>query len=185
MLGLPRGGVVVAAPVAEALHCPLDAVVVRKLGVPGRPELAMGAITAVAGQIEVVWNHGVLAGSRCRTPTSKRCCTESGRTPPARRRVPRPAPARARGNRSLLVDDGIATGATMRAALAAVRRHGRPPSSSPFRSAPRDLPRARREVDALVCPSTPRPFRAVGLAYADFTPTSDGEVEGALRGQEG
>ncbi len=188
VLGLPRGGVVVAAPVAEALHCPLDAVVVRKLGVPGRPELAMGAVAAVAGRLEVVWNPVVLADSR--VPDADvdavlhREVAELRRRDDAYRGT-RPPPV-LEGTVAVLVDDGIATGATMRAALAAVRRQ-RPTAvviAVPV-GAPETCRALAREVDALVCPSTPRPFRAVGLAYADFTPTSDGEVEGALRGQQG
>ena len=186
VLGLPRGGVVVAAPVAEALHCPLDAVVVRKLGVPGRPELAMGAVAAVAGRLEVVWNPVVLAGTR--VPDAELDAVLRREVAELRRRDEayrggRPPPV-LEGAVAVLVDDGLATGATMRAALAAVRRQ-RPADiviAVPV-GAPETCRALAREVDALVCPSTPRPFRAVGLAYADFSPTSDGEVEEALRGR--
>jgi putative phosphoribosyl transferase len=188
VLGLPRGGVVVAAPVAEALRCPLDAVVVRKLGVPGRPELAMGAVAAVAGRLEVVWNPVVLTGSQ--VPDADLDAVLRREVAELRRRDEayrggRPPPV-LEGTVAVLVDDGLATGATMRAALAAVRRQ-RPASvvvAVPV-GAPETCRALAREVDALVCPSTPRPFRAVGQAYADFSPTSDDEVQEALRRQEG
>jgi putative phosphoribosyl transferase len=183
VLGLPRGGVVVAAPVAEVLGCPLDAVVVRKLGVPGRPELAMGAVAAVAGRLEVVWNPVVLTGSQ--VPDADLDAVLRREVAELRRRDEayrggRPPPV-LEGTVAVLVDDGLATGATMRAALAGVQRQ-RPAGiviAVPVGAAETCRTLAR-EVDALVCPSTPRPFRAVGQAYADFSPTSDAEVLAAL-----
>ena len=185
VLGLPRGGVVVAAPVAAALDCPLDAVVVRKLGLPGRPELAMGAVAAVAGRLEVVWNPLVLA--RTRVPDADLDAVVRREVAELRRRDEayrggRPPPV-LDGALAVLVDDGLATGATMRAALEAVRRHH--PAAVVVAvpvGAPETCRMLAREVDALVCPSTPRPFRAVGQAYSDFSPTSDEEVREALAG---
>ena len=183
VLGLPRGGVVVAAPVAEALHCPLDAVVVRKLGLPRQPELAMGAVAAVAGRLEVVWNAVVLA--RSHLPDADLDAVLQREVAELRRRDEayrgdRPPPV-LEGSVVVLVDDGLATGATMRAALSAVRRQA--PAAVivgvPV-GAPETCRALAREVDALVCPSTPRTFHAVGQAYADFTPTSDAEVRDAL-----
>jgi putative phosphoribosyl transferase len=183
VLGLPRGGVVVAAPVAAALQCPLDAVVVRKLGLPRQPELAMGAVAAVAGRLEVVWNPMVFA--RSRVPDADLEAVVSREVAELRRRdeayrAGRPPPV-LDGAVVVLVDDGLATGASMRAALEAVRRH-RPAGvvvAVPV-GAPETCRALAREVDVLVCPSTPRPFRAVGQAYADFSPTSDAEVQHAL-----
>jgi predicted phosphoribosyltransferase len=183
VLGLPRGGVVVAAPVAAALRAPLDALVVRKLGLPGRPELAMGAVAAVAGRLEVVWNPAVLA----RTPVPdadlegvlRREVAELRRRDELYRGA-RPPPV-LEGGTVLVVDDGLATGATVRAALEAVRR--RAPAAVVVAvpvGAPETCRAVAREVDVLVCPWVPDPFKAVGQAYGDFAPTSDDEVRAAL-----
>ena len=183
VLGLPRGGVVVAAPVAAALHVPLDALVVRKLGVPGRPELAMGAVAAVARRLEVVWNHAVLA--RAEVPHAAIESVLRSEVAELRRRDElyrgsRPPPALA-GGTVVVVDDGLATGATMRAALEAVRRRGaRAVVVAVPVGAPETCRTVAREVDDLVCPWVPDPFRAVGQAYEDFAPTSDDEVHAAL-----
>jgi predicted phosphoribosyltransferase len=183
VLGLPRGGVVVAAPVAAALHAPLDAVVVRKLGVPGRAELAMGAVAAVAGRLEVVWNPAVL--TRAAVPDADLEGVLRHEVAELRRRDElyrgaRPPPA-LEGGTVVLVDDGLATGATMRAALEAVRRRGaRAVVVAVPVGAPETCRAMAREVDVLVCPLVPTPFRAVGQAYGDFAPTSDEEVLAAL-----
>jgi putative phosphoribosyl transferase len=183
VLGLPRGGVVVAAPVAAALRVPLDAVVVRKLGLPGRAELAMGAVATVAGRLEVVWNPGVLA--RAEVPDADLEAVLARELTELRRRDElyrgaRPPPVLT-GTSVVLVDDGLATGATMRAALEAVRQT-RPAAvvvAVPV-GAPEPCRLVAREVDVLVCPWVPQPFRAVGQAYRDFAPTSDDEVIAAL-----
>jgi predicted phosphoribosyltransferase len=183
VLGLPRGGVVVAAPVAAALHAPLDAVVVRKLGVPGRAELAMGAVAAVAGRLEVVWNPAVLA--RAEVPDAALESVVREEVAELRRRDElyrgdRPPPA-LEGGTVVLVDDGLATGATMRAALEGVRRRGaRAVVVAVPVGAPETCRAMAREVDVLVCPLVPTPFRAVGQAYGDFAPTSDEEVLATL-----
>jgi putative phosphoribosyl transferase len=183
VLGLPRGGVVVAAPVAAALQAPLDAVVVRKLGLPGRRELAMGAVAAVAGRLEVVWNPSVLAEAQVPdadlVAVLERELAElhrreqlyrSGRRPPA-----------LTGATVVLVDDGLATGASVRAALDGVRRQS--PAAVVVAvpvGAPATCRALSHEVDALVCPVRPDPFAAVGQAYQDFTATSDDAVRAAL-----
>ncbi len=185
VLGLPRGGVVVAAPVAAALGAPLDAVVVRKLGVPDRPELAMGAVAAVAGRLELVRNPDVLAGAR--VPDADLAAVIEREVAELHRREQayrgrRPPPA-LDGARVVVVDDGLATGATMRAALDGVRRR-RPAVvvvAVPV-GAPATCRAVAREADAVICPVRPDPFRAVGEAYADFAPTGDDEVRAALAG---
>ncbi len=183
VLGLPRGGVVVAAPVAAALQAPLDAVVVRKLGLPGRRELAMGAVAAVAGRLEVVWNPSVLAEAR--VPDADLVAVLERELGELRRREQlyrsdRPPPV-LDGATVVLVDDGLATGATMRAALDGVR--ARLPAAVVVAvpvGAPATCSVIAHEVDALVCPVRPDPFGAVGQVYRDFSATSDEEVRDAL-----
>jgi putative phosphoribosyl transferase len=183
VLGLPRGGVIVAAEVATALAAPLDVLVVRKLGLPWQPELAMGAIAAVGDAVETVRTESVLAAVRVDEETFAAVrdeeLVELRRREQAYRgdRPPLPLSGRA----VVLVDDGLATGATMRAAVVAVRR------SEPARvvvAVPVGSPSAcaalAPDVDDLVCLAAPRGFRAVGQAYADFTATSDAEVRSAL-----
>jgi len=183
VLGLPRGGVPVAAGVARELGAPLDVLVVRKLGLPGQPELAMGAIAGVAGDVEVVRNDTVLALA----PVDEETFLEvyAAEVAELRRRESayrgdRP-PAEVAGCTTVVVDDGLATGSTMRAAVAAVR-HGRPAAvvvAVPVGS--RDTcARLAGEVDEVVCLTSPRSFTAVGQAYVDFSPTSDDEVRRAL-----
>ncbi len=183
VLGLPRGGVVVAAEVASALRAPLDVLVVRKIGLPWQPELAMGAIAAVGDSVETVRTEAVLARSNADEETfaavRERELAELRRRENAYR-GDRPALSVA-GRAVLLVDDGLATGSTMRAAVVAVRRN-RPASITvavPIGS-PATCEALAREVDELVCLSAPRSFRAVGQGYADFTPTEDDEVRTAL-----
>ncbi|MGY1770599.1 phosphoribosyltransferase [Blastococcus sp. SYSU D00813] len=183
VLGLPRGGVVVAAPVAAALHAPLDVLVVRKLGAPGRPELAMGAVAAIGDAVETVRTPEVAdalaVDAATFTAVRDRELAELSRRAAAYR-TGRPAPALG-GRTVVVVDDGLATGSTMRAALAAVRR--RHPAqvvvAVPVAS-PRVAAELATEVDALVCLAAPAGFRAVGQAYRDFSPTADDEVVAAL-----
>lgn len=183
VLGLPRGGVVVAAGVAAALAAPLDVVVVRKLGLPWQPELAMGALAAVGDDVETVRVDAVLARVAVDEQTFDEVRQEE-LTELRRRereyRGERPA-LQLRGRTAVLVDDGLATGATMRAAVAAVRRQ-HPAAvvvAVPVGSA-RTCADLADEVDDVVCLSTPAEFRAVGQAYADFAPTADAEVRAAL-----
>jgi putative phosphoribosyl transferase len=184
VLGLPRGGVPVAAPIAERLSGPLDVLVVRKLGLPGRPELAMGAIASVAGTVEEVRNLDVMAQSSVTEAEFAAVLEEE--TAELRRREHayrgrRPVP-RVRDAQVVVVDDGLATGATMRAAVAVLRRQEPAQivvavpvgSASTCRSISAD-------VDHLVCAWIPRSFEAVGQAYADFSPTTDDEVRDLLR----
>ncbi|MGY2083809.1 phosphoribosyltransferase [Blastococcus sp. SYSU DS0539] len=183
VLGLPRGGVLVAAEVAAALGAELDVLVVRKLGVPGHPELAMGAIAAVGEAVETVWVRSVLdrAGPDpvAVSEVHDRELAELRRRTTAYRGT-RPAPAVA-GRHVLLVDDGLATGATMRVAVRALRRSGpaRITVAVPVGS-PDAVAGLAGAVDEVVCLQQPAGFRAVGQAYADFSDTPDDDVLAAL-----
>lgn len=182
VLGLPRGGVVVAAEVAAALHAPLDVVLVRKLGLPGQPELAMGAIAAASDGVETVRTAAVdRAEPAAFDAVRERELAELRRRERAYRAGHDPVPLG--GRDVVLVDDGLATGATMRAAVAAVRRQD--PATLTVAvpvGSPRVRAELRPEVDQVVCLETPAVFRAVGQAYRDFAPTEDAEVVAALDG---
>jgi predicted phosphoribosyltransferase len=183
VLGLPRGGVVVAAEVAAALSAPLDVLVVRKLGLPWQPELAMGAIAALGDVVETVRTESVLSATRVSQEAFGEVRAEELaelRRREAAYRGDRPA-VEVRDRCVLLVDDGLATGSTMRAAVAAVRRQDplRIVVAAPVGS-PVTCAALAAEVDDVVCLSAPPSFRAVGQGYADFAPTSDDEVRDAL-----
>jgi predicted phosphoribosyltransferase len=183
VLGLPRGGVIVAAEVASALGAPLDVLVVRKLGLPWQPELAMGAIAAVGDVVETVRVAAVLDAAHVDEAVfdevRRRELLELRRREAAYRDG-RPALA-VTGRSVVIVDDGLATGATMRAAVVAVRRQN--PAhvtvAVPIGS-PTALAALTAEADAAVCLSAPHGFRAVGQGYADFGETVDEEVRQAL-----
>jgi predicted phosphoribosyltransferase len=183
VLGLPRGGVVVAEEVALALDAPLDVLVVRKIGLPWQPELAMGAIAGVGDTVETVRTESVIARAAVTEDTfeevRRRELAELRRRETAYRGG-RPAVPLA-GRVVVLVDDGLATGATMRAAVVAVRRQApaRVTVAVPIGS-PSAVEALTSEVDEVVCLSMPRSFRAVGQGYADFAATTDGEVRTAL-----
>ena len=180
VLGLARGGVPVAWEVAAALHAPLDVFLVRKLGAPGWPELAMGALATGGG---LVMNDNVVSGLHV-TDQQVREVIESETAELARRehayRGDRPA-ADPRGRTVILVDDGIATGASMLAAVRAVRA-AEPDSvvvAVPVgvSSTCREL---AREADEVVCATMPPGFEAVGQVYVDFHQVSDDEVRELL-----
>lgn len=180
VLGLARGGVPVAFEVAEALDAPLDVFVVRKLGVPGQKELAAGAIAS--GGVRVI-NDEVIAAAGITdeeiAEVAAREMVELKRREQQYRHG-RPA-ADARGKTVILVDDGLATGASMRAAAAALRtqRPARIVVAVPVAS-PQTCDEFRAEVDEIVCAATPQPFVAVGLWYEQFEQTSDQEVRELL-----
>jgi putative phosphoribosyl transferase len=181
VLALPRGGVPVAARVARALGAPLDVFVVRKLGVPGHEELAMGAIAS--GGVEVV-NEQVVGRLGLGEVDLRRVAEVEGRELARREqlyREGRPPPDLA-GRVVILVDDGLATGSTMRAAVAAARRHRPARVVVAVPTAPASTcQRLGEEADEVVCATTPRPFRAVGYSYRSFPQTSDEEVRILLR----
>lgn len=183
VLGLPRGGVVIGAEVAAALDAALDIVVVRKVGLPWQPELAMGAIAAVGDEIETVRQQNVLdrAGVDQATFDDVRAQEVSElRRRTAAYRGDRP-PLVLTGRRVVLVDDGLATGSTMRAAVAAVR-HQEPAHLTvavPVAS-PNACGQIAPDVDEMLCLWAPEDFAAVGQGYADFRATEDDEVRAAL-----
>ena len=181
VLALPRGGVPVAYEVARALHAPLDLMLVRKLGGPGHEELAMGAIAS--GGVRVISDDVVQAlGIPDRAIATIAAHEEHELERRAREyRGDRPLPD-VRGKTVILIDDGLATGSTMRAAVAALK------SQNPERlivavpvAAPETCEALREEVDDVVCALAPEPFFAVGNWYQDFSQTSDEEVRELLR----
>jgi len=180
VLGLPRGGVPVAAEVARALGAPLDVFVVRKLGVPGQEEFAMGAIAS--GGVRVM-NRQALDMISIPDEAIEQVVQREERELQRRERQyrgDRPAPAVA-GRIAILVDDGLATGSSMRAAVAALRNldPARIVVAVPVGAA-ETCRTLQTEADEVVCAIAPEDFRAVGLWYEDFEQTSDEEVHAAL-----
>jgi predicted phosphoribosyltransferase len=182
VLALPRGGVPVGYEVAQALGAPLDVFVVRKLGVPGHEELAMGAV-ATGGLL--VLDEGLVRALGIPEEELRRVVEAELREVERRDAAYRGSrePPDLEGKTVILVDDGLATGSTMRAAALAVRR------MNPARivvavpvAAEETCDSFRDVVDDIVCGVTPSPFRAVGLWYEDFSQTTDEEVRELLEG---
>ncbi|MDJ0630435.1 MAG: phosphoribosyltransferase family protein [Rhodobacter sp.] len=184
VLALPRGGVPVAAPVADRLGAPLDLVMVRKIGTPGNPELAAGAVVDGAAP-QTVFNDDILrslglsaedfaeaVARELKVIEERRATYLAGREPVA-----------LAGRNVIVVDDGIATGATVKATLKALRGQGVASLTLAVPAAPKDtLAVLTPMVDHLICLQTPEPFYAVGQAYARFGQTSDAEVVALLTG---
>lgn len=188
MLALPRGGVVIGAGVADALASPLDVLVVRKIGVPGTPELAMGALAAVGGggdrDVAAFLDESLV--SRLGVSPAAVEQVRVAEEVELRRRVEayrggRPPPT-VTGVLPILVDDGLATGSTMRAALAAVRAAG---ATSVVVAVPVGAPQSLEELGReaeVVCLLAPPSFSAVGAWYERFPQVSDDEVQQLLSG---
>jgi predicted phosphoribosyltransferase len=180
VLALPRGGVPVAAEVAQALHAPLDVFLVRKLGVPGHEELAMGAIAS--GGVRVL-NDEVVSLLAIGPEVIERAAQAEQAELRRRERAYRDdrPPPDVRGKTVILVDDGLATGSTMRAAAEALRRLGPARIVVAVPTAAKETcDQFRDVVDEVVCVITPEPFHAVGLWYEDFEQTTDEEVRDLL-----
>ena len=180
VLALPRGGVPVALEIATALGAPLDLMLVRKLGTPGQEELAMGAIASGGGR---VINESVVQALGISQLAIERVAEQESRELLRREQAYRGDRAWPKlGDRCvILVDDGLATGATMRAAVEAVRaqRPARIVVAVPV--APADtIALLRRQADEVICLAEPEPFRAIGLWYMDFSQVSDEEVREML-----
>jgi len=181
VLGIPRGGVIVAAPIASRVDGELDVALARKIGAPGNPELAIGAVgetgdpflsPEIIRSLDVTEEYLAAATEQARGELLRRAALYRGERPAAR----------IAGRAVVVVDDGIATGATLRATLLTVR------SQSPATlvcavpvGPPSSVADLAREVDAMVCPLQPRWFRAVGEWYEIFGQTSDSEVVDTLR----
>ena len=182
VLALPRGGVPVALPIAAALHAPLDLVMARKIGVPGHQEVAAGAV--VNGEDpHIVVNPRVLAAAGLSEQQVRHLAERELLTIRRRREqyLAGHSPISVRGRTAIVVDDGIATGATMRVALQAVSNRGPSRVVLAVPVAPPDtLDSLQADVDAVVCLLAPKHFNAVGEYYRDFHQVSDAEVRAAL-----
>jgi predicted phosphoribosyltransferase len=184
VLGLPRGGIPVAFEVAQALDAPLDLFLVRKLGLPGHRELAMGAIAS--GGVQVL-NQDVVRMTNVSEQTIEWVAAQEQQELERRERAyrgdrPRPQVC---GRVIILVDDGLATGASMRAAVVALKEQNpeRIVVAVPT-AAPETCAEFEDEVDEVVCATTPRPFFGVGAWYRDFSQTTDEEVRQLLEEAE-
>jgi len=180
VLALPRGGVPVAYEVACALHVPLDVFLVRKLGLPGHEEFAMGAIAS--GGVRLI-NEDVVRAYQVSKAEIDAVAAAEERELERRERLyrdGRPLPPIA-GRTVILIDDGLATGSSMRVAVAALREEhpARIVVAVPV-AAPETCDEFRTIVDEIVCVATPSPFYAVGLWYEDFSQTTDAEVHDLL-----
>jgi putative phosphoribosyl transferase len=180
VLALPRGGVPVAHEVARALGAPLDVFLVRKLGVPGQEELAMGAVAT--GGVRVM-NEQIVRALRIPDYLIDMVAAKEQKELARRERLYRGdrPPPNVRGRTVILVDDGLATGASMQAAIAALRAHqpARIVVAVPT-AAPETCEALKADVDEVICAITPEPFYSVGLWYGDFSQTTDDEVKDVL-----
>ena len=178
VLALPRGGVPVAAEVARALHAPLDLVLVRKIGAPSQPELAIAAVADGAEPALEIDESTLAASGASREYVARQVGAHLQEIERRRRlHLQGRAPLDLEGRTAVLVDDGIATGTTARAAIQALRwRHPRRIVLAVPVAPAEELPALASLVDELVCLSQPSYFRAVGAHYRDFEQTTDDEV---------
>ncbi len=176
IIGLPRGGVVTAFEVSQALNLPLDIIVPRKIGAPTNPELAVGALTQEG---DIVWNETLLKSLGLSVSDVAEIIEEEKAEASRRLRVYRGdlPPLDLNNKTVILVDDGIATGATMRAAIASARAQGaqKVVVAVPV-SPPEALKRIKQEADKVICIETPEIFSGVGAFYKEFGQTEDQEV---------
>lgn len=183
VIALPRGGVPVAAEIALAFGLPLDIVLVRKVGVPGHPELALGAISD-GDEMDLVLNPDIAAALGLDPDEARSLARKSLPELERRRKLysgGRP-PVPVADKTVIVVDDGLATGATMRAALRVLRRRGAKRLIVALPVAPAEsISELRQLCDAVVCLATPSPFMAVGAHYAAFNQVDDSEVIRILR----
>jgi putative phosphoribosyl transferase len=184
VLALPRGGIPIGLEVAKALHAPLDLLMVRKIGVPWQPELAAAAIVDGPAHTTVL-NEDVMAMTGLRLtnlqPTIDRELAEIDRRRALYLDATRRTPIPVTGRSVIIVDDGVATGTTLRAAIRALRTRSPREIIVAVPVAPADAVDAlREEVDHVVCLAHPDPFYAIGLHYADFHPLEDAEVQQLL-----
>ena len=185
VLALPRGGIPVAFEVARELGAPLDVILVRKLGLPEQPELAMGAIAS--GGVRVL-NDEVVRATAVSPEEIEEVAAREGEELARRERLyrgERPPPA-IEGKVAILVDDGLATGSTMLAAIGALRRQrpARIVVAAPI-APPETCEELRREADDVVCVRTPEPFLAIGAWYERFPQVSDDEIRNLLARADG
>jgi putative phosphoribosyl transferase len=177
VLALPRGGVPVAAEVADQLNAPLGVIVVRKIGVPGRSELAMGALAMVDGQLSEFRNDEIVDGLRIPNQAFEAARNRERLELERRSSIFPTRNLDVADATVIVVDDGLATGSTMLAAVAAVRALGPASVVVGVPVGARQAVQALRAVaDLVVCLSSPEPFIAVGAAYEDFRQLSDEEV---------
>lgn len=176
LLALPRGGIPVAYEIALALNLPLDVFVVRKLGIPGHEELAMGAIAS--GGVRVL-NRSIIEQAGIPDETIAAVAAQEQRELERREKLYRQdhEPIQVSGKIVILIDDGLATGATMRAAAIALKeRKAKSVVIAVPVAAPSTCEEFRLEVDEIICAQTPEPFWGVGYWYEDFAQNTDEEV---------
>jgi putative phosphoribosyl transferase len=173
VLGLPRGGVPVAYEVAETLDAPLDVIVVRKLGYPRQPELAMGAIGEGGVRVQQPDVLSYISAEELERVATRESAILQDKLADLRRGRPR---IDLEGRLAVIVDDGIATGATAKAAAAVAQRLGAARVLLATPVAPAATVRSMRDAAEIICLSTPVRFLGVGAHYRDFSPTSDDEV---------